>query len=213
MATCTSSSMQAFTLREKGEWATIALRGWEHPVQEGVSSNVSKAYGGELLVHSSFGSWAHAWNSCGSPFPEFLLELDFDYLMGKLMGLELMQFDPQASVQGLLRHICQRRRDRAWSREEARDVFNELQACEMELRANAQEFVHACQEISSYLQGRMPAIEDELDAIFGDPHAYIEQRKNPAAVEFWRLLWKPFCDELGQQVGSNERTPLSPSAA
>jgi hypothetical protein len=55
--------------RRGDEWANITLACWDKPPQPGYT-RTSMYYGGEIQIHSSFGSWGYAWHACGVPFKQ-----------------------------------------------------------------------------------------------------------------------------------------------
>ena len=108
--------------RRGGEWANITLASWDNPPQPGYT-RTSMYYGGEIQIHSSFGSWGHSWSSCAVPFKRFLIGAEFDYVFTKFMGTKLDRFDGEASAREVLKWIIEDRRHNGMSKAEARSAL------------------------------------------------------------------------------------------
>lgn len=89
--TVSRDTFEAYRIRNKGEYATICVRSWSRRTATDIM------YCGEILIHSSFGSWANQWTACAVPFPKFLATSDFDYIFEKFMGSDLRVFDVEAT--------------------------------------------------------------------------------------------------------------------
>lgn len=86
-----------------GDWADISL-----DVSDGYERFGRKEIGaGRLSISSSHGNWAHYWGSCGSPFKQFLTELDKYYVASKF-GMH-RYFDAGGTIQRMKREILDTR--------------------------------------------------------------------------------------------------------
>ena len=97
----TRDTFDAYRVRggfDCAEWATICLREWS---VGGESVDERLRYCGEILIHSTFGSWAHQWGYLSRPFRQFLLEAEFDYVFTKVLGEKFQVFDGEGSLENL----------------------------------------------------------------------------------------------------------------
>ena len=103
-----ATGAEHYVIRKNYEWASIVVRCWE------AEEHGKTRHCGEILIHSSYGSWANSWGHCGHQFKQFLTKLDFSYLFVKFMGHKFTVFDgelsraaparaPDRSAQGRLR--------------------------------------------------------------------------------------------------------------
>lgn len=71
-------------------------------------------------VVSDYGNYAYHWSAFGDDFKRFLMNLDTDYLFGKLSGVYV--FDEGRTNEAIRRHILEARRrggnSRQWARRE-----------------------------------------------------------------------------------------------
>lgn len=78
-------------------------------------------------MSSSFGPFAHFFSSIGErSFRRFLLDVSFDYLMGKFLGVALHQFDIDASLKFMRDFVRKRRIATEIDARTAREVWNSL---------------------------------------------------------------------------------------
>lgn len=201
MSVTKHTNADVYSVKNKGEWATIVVREWSDRREDG-----SDWPRGEILINSTFGSWSQYWNAPGMRFKKFLIGLDFDYVFGRFMGLSLEQFDGDASVAGIQRKVLDMRRRRQVGREEARFVWSEIDERTFELSEGEQSFITACGEIrreceQPWSPRTLSRIEmDELATIFEEPWYEIQKRDDPQAVGFWRILWPEFCGALRAEL-------------
>jgi hypothetical protein len=174
------------------DWANIIIHCWENPPPP--DSPREMYYGGEIQINSSFGSWANSWNACGSPFKEFLTELDFDYIFTKFMGSALDVFDGNASTKAVFTKIIETRRERQIGREEARAIWED---CELYLdRYSEHEFGDGMQSVARELSQNHP-----MHAYFADPMEWPRPtRYDYQAKGFWDKLWPEFIGALKAEV-------------
>jgi hypothetical protein len=168
--------MERYSLRgEHGCWATIALRGWERPSTSGIM------HGGEILINSDYGNYAYSWGNMGSTLKWFLVSIDRGYLLDKLAGLSLYEFDFDASVARVRREIIRERRDRSIDAEEAREAWHQIpcEDCGKDLFINA---LFGCEPLGD------------------EPWHFVEQRERPALVGFYDHVWMPFVEHLRAEI-------------
>ncbi len=179
------SSARQYRIRERREWATIVLSEWR--------AAQPAAYCGEMLIHSSFGSWAYVWHACGVPFRQFLLECDFDYLMSKLMHSRFRVFDAVASSRELSRAVLRARRMTDIDRTEARALWDALKDFSMHRALSAHEFVNqACAIAQDMSERGLP----RASRLMREPWEAITQQPSPQAEGFWNTIWPVMCEQL-----------------
>lgn len=177
------------------EWANIILQCWaNNPSPENIARGVSTSYGGEIQINSSFGAWAYSWNACGSPFKQFLIGLNFDYIFTKFMGSSLDVFDGEASVKEVYKEIIERRRTNQINRKEARAVWSEVI-----FGINGSEvhsYGESMQEIARSMEERHP-----MHDYFADPMDWPRcTRYDYQAKGFWDKLWPEFTEALWLEI-------------
>ncbi|TXI23047.1 MAG: hypothetical protein E6Q67_05155 [Roseateles sp.] len=187
---------ECYSVRANQEWATIVLRCWQRPIAHGEIYHC-----GEILISSSFGSWAYIWTACAVPFKEFLREIEFDYAFGKFMGSKLHRHDGEASLRAVRKHICRMRREGSLSKDEAGEVWGLLDECCSQIEhGDDRDFGEAMQYIARYLDRSNRAREYFADA--ADWHTCTCY--DPQAVGFWKKLWAPFIAALANQAAVQE---------
>jgi len=201
MSVTKHTNVDVYSVRNRGEWATIVVREWSDQREDG-----SEQHRGEILINSTFGSWAHYWGAPGTRFRRFLLGLDFGYAFGKFMGLALEQYDGDASMAGLQRKVIESRRRRHISREAARFVWDQIDDHSSELRESQESFITACGHIgrecdAPWARRAISTMElDDIGEIFAEPWYLTETRDHPQAVGFWRDIWPEFCAALRAEL-------------
>ncbi|MBU9200192.1 hypothetical protein KTD31_02075 [Burkholderia multivorans] len=169
-----------YRIRNNGEYATVCVSDW---TVEAVGASHRTSYGGEILVHSSFGSFCHAWTNCAIPFKAFLLNISFESFMVKSLGNAFEQFDGLASVENVKRAILESRREEGLSAEDARDKWDELALVGDAARSCEYAFHQVLDEICT---------EDTI----GTTTEFVARNPSHQAKGFWRELWPHFCEVL-----------------
>lgn len=187
----TKTMRECYEIRHAGEWANIMLAIWDRPSMTG--SGMEIAHGGEIAIHSSFGSWAYTWTACGVSFKRFLCGIDFDYAFTKFMGARLRKFDGEATLNQIKREIIRQRRQTDLSAESAREVWELVDWGSENIEgSNPTAYGHEMQEIGEALSFNHPMRE-----YFLDPCAWPNvTRYDEQAVGFWRDIWPEFTKAL-----------------
>ena len=175
---------ETYQVRNKGEWATICLRQWTRESTDGHPRHC-----GEIMIHSSFGSWANSWGHCGTPFKSFLASLEFGYLFGKLMGTDLRKFDGEGSVKAIKQLILECRRGKRYchvSKDEAREAWDAVENSSSEAESSLDAFVRVLRDVYD------ERIGDGLREQFEEPWNHSVDKDNPQAVGFWDHIWPEF---------------------
>ena len=185
-------TMETYSIHTKWECATIALRCWERETSSGIY------YCGEILINSSFGSWANTWTACGQPFKQFLQKAEFDYVFTKFMANRLHRFDYEASVASVRKMILRKRQEGYVDKDEAREAWDLLYEYEPGSGANERDFGDAMLSIGSDM-----SYENPLKENFADPCAWDTRTKYDCqAVGFWGQIWPEFLAELKKETSS-----------
>lgn len=190
----TKTTRECYEVRDGkrcGEWANITLACWDNPPQPGYT-RTSMHYGGEIQIHSSFGSWGHSWSACGVPFKRFLTDAGFDYVFTKFMGTKLDRFDGEASAREVLKSIIEERRTNGMSKAEAREAWDAFDNVRSMAECGEHDFGTAMMEVAHSLGRRHPMHDN-----FADPCGWPKVTKYDVQAQgFWRQLWPLFVEAL-----------------
>lgn len=180
------TKMDRYRVLNNGEWATIALNTWSTPRLQGHGV----FYGGEILVHSSFGNFSYTWSASAIPVKQMLCTIAMDNFMQKCMGTDYRQYDGPATVRKVKEAIVVLRRKGEYSAETANEVWVDFE-CVADQAAGS--------ETGFYL-----AVEDlcNSDTRLGDAEQYVCTQPNPQAVGFWQDLWPHFVAALQQELAT-----------
>lgn len=193
------TTVEAYRVSANGEWATIVVQGWQRP--DGGAS-LPPMEQGEILIHSTYGSWGHYWTHLGVPVKQFLVGTSFDYFMGKMMRGSLREFDFAASLSLWKQHLVEARRTRQLTGEQFREVWDE--SCRPE-RVSVELFVDRL-ERSRPVELRDHPLWDSLGS-------YVVARNSSQAMGFWRDLWPKFIGQLRHEMTAANEPARHPAAA
>lgn len=179
----TKATCERYTVRNGYDAATICIYEWAPR-----SDSHGPIYGGEILVNSSFGSYCNTWSHCGMPFKRFLAGLDFDYFMGKCLGLEAKEYDGDTTVRRVKEKILEDRRDGGLGREGARELWDALDWHWQDIR-------------DSEYGLRDAASNTELGKVLGGEwYEYISKRPTAQSKGFWRDIWPVFLKAIREET-------------
>lgn len=181
MSVTKTMDCEHYVVRKSYEWASIVVRRWS--VDEGADK---VRHCGEILIHSSYGSWANSWGHCGVPFKRFLIGADFDYVFTKFMGNSLQIFDDQGSVKKLRARVIDYRKQGDIDKEEARAVWDGIEDEEAALECSEREFVDAVYRIVRDVDS------GRVQRMFAEPWELTAKCYDHQATGFWRELWPEF---------------------
>jgi hypothetical protein len=169
-------------------------------------------YCGEILIHSTFGSWAYQWGHIGQPFREFLQEAEFDYVFTKFLGNDFQVFDGEGSLNNLRREVIEHRREGSINKATARALWDEIEAAQHEAEDSSASFVEALRDIADRFDsgwssdsGLDELTDDERqDAVrfLQEPWELTTTKPHPQAVGFWRDLWPVFVERLKAELAA-----------
>jgi hypothetical protein len=176
---------EIYDIRADGEWATIALVCCE-------KSSVSNHWGGEILIHSSFGCFNHGWLACGKPFKEFLIGIKFDYFMKKCLGAKFYVFDGEETFKVAVSRVLEARRAKELWKTDARSMYDDLYERKDDLVVSADQFM-----LNTELVTDRPA----QWRVFEEAYDMIQRKPDQQAQAFWEKLWPLFENQLRTEVG------------
>jgi hypothetical protein len=196
-AAIAKSITEAYRIQANGEYATIVVQGWQGKTSGAKPHQTIEQ--GEILIHSSYGSWGHQWGNMGRPIKQFLSSVSYDYLMGKLLPGELREFDFEASLLSWKKHLVAARRSGQFDRDTLADIWAEScrgETCGVEM------FIHRLEQSCPYGMHE--------DPLWSDLAMHVKCRDNPAAKHFWSELWGEFLAALRKEsTAANDHLRLA----
>lgn len=203
------NKMNVVRLGANYEYATICWESWNKLTKHG-----EPLYSGEILIHSSYGTWAHYWGHCGEPFETFLADLDRSYAAGKFLGTKASVFDGEATVKGLRQSLLEDRRAGNITKNDARSIWDWIDSNEFDLE-NGDEgnFINRlikCTKEADWCDVQKGKYA-ELGPGRGARH-FLEEpwerpchKIDPQFEGFWREIWPLFLEHL-KRVEINQST-------
>lgn len=171
---------------DRHEWATIVLFGWQATGNDGTPREC-----GEILIHSSFGSWANSWGHLGTPFKDFLPKAERDYIASKFMGANAYKFDGALTVRELRRRLLRWRREGQLNKDEARQLWDYIEEREVELECSTHDFVGAMQQAETELVATRAVLR-----FVREPWEHLASSIDIQFAGFWREVWPVFLGAL-----------------
>lgn len=188
---------EVYSIHTNHEWATIVLRCWSRLANVG-TKHEGTYYCGEILIHSTFGSWGNTWTACAEPFKAFLVDAEFDYVFTKFMGTKLEVWDGEGSVKSLRRLLLEYRRIGDLDKDEASSLWGEINANEHELESSSNDFVECAYRIAGNIDSR------GVYRLLSEPWELTTTKHDPQAVGFWRTIWPEFVGALKAEMAEQE---------
>lgn len=180
------SQLAKYRVLRNGESATIALGDWANPKADGKPVT----YSGELLVHSTLGSFSYIGHCCTVPFKQFLANIDFNGFVQNCLGRAYQEFDSQETVAKLKRAVLYLRRSKVYRSQTAWDLWEKLDA----QRSEAELF-----SVVEAFSGPGSALESW--------ETYRSYRPTAQALSLWNKLWPDFVAELKQELAPEAPMP------
>lgn len=184
---------EVYSIAADGEWATVVLRDLGSHTAHGHTS-----WAGEILIHSTFGTFGHYWGSMGESLRPFLIGLNFGYWAGKLAGNASRVFDREATWKSIRERVLEVRREGDLTHEEARSLYDDLVDEEEE---------HGGDDSHSFVEGVQSVARasdvGQAETILSEPWEYIRTKSDPQLVGLWEQLWKPFMEYLKTEPGDD----------
>lgn len=165
----TTDVARVYKVRELGRygfgWAVATIREWPR--------------GGSIDVQSDCGKYAYTWNAIGDePLRKFLLDLHFDYFMGKAATWPYRVFDVDATVRGIKGDIFERVEWGTIDRATAHEWRDDVDEC--------------ADTMSEHLFAERLMQNDWFFKVF-DVYPSIVMRPSGQALSFWNGPWKALC--------------------
>lgn len=183
--------LKSYSVRKDGEWATICIRQTKNDYN-----------GGELLIHSSFGSWGNFWGNIGSrDFREFLSKLNYGYFWGKLDEDLGETFDCDGTIKELKRCILQDRKSDVICEEEAREHYEEILSFEK---------WHSPHKNGDLLYSCMSEYYTDLYVYLSNNDLPIVTKNKPSCEGFWKTIWSEFVVQMQEELKAMEMNDLCP---
>lgn len=134
----------------------------------------------------SYGEYGYHWNATGPDPRAFLQHVSFEYVAGKFKGNNAYVFDKQTQETAMKRELLAMRRSEAIDKEEAREVWDEVEAIMTESNTS-NEFIRELYER-----------DHAFDVLYDSDHGAVQaaEMPDPQLVGFWRDVWKPLMAHL-----------------
>ena len=175
------------------EWATIAIHGWQAKGNDDRPREI-----GEILIHSSFGSWAYQWGHLGIPFKQWLVKTDDKhYIACKFLGSKADVFDGEKTVKGLRERVIEWRRHGEFSREQARAVWDWIEENELELETSPDSLVNRMHDGPSDCGDMTRSTGARF---FEEPWEHIRTSLDRSFDNFWQQMWPVFQQALREEM-------------
>lgn len=147
--------------------------------------NADTRYWAQLTCNTAFGVVGTFFGSMGAPAAQFLRRCRKGYILGRLWGLETEIYDSAEARDGLHRLVCRDRRSGDLSRDEARELWDEVDTAEFDTEYHFQALVYGNRHLYQH---------------FSEGGGSDYKVPNPQAEGFWQDLWPGFLAELTQRA-------------
>ena len=157
---------------------------------------------GEVLIHSSFGSFCHYWSNVSVPFKEFLVSVSYESFMRKTLGLSYRVYCQDATSelfkQMLAAHTAANDITQAQADSLMAEYLSELSQSDMP-HTNVG-YVQTIDRLveSDEVQSLLTA--DQIETVFAESRLLQGMKPNPQAVGFWQVLWPELRAELLKEL-------------
>lgn len=200
-----SSDWEVYHVRAQHEWATIVIKGWQLQRTERDPQEV-----GEILVHSSFGSWAYQWGHLGKPFKQWLATMDdAGYIAAKFLGANAVEFDGPATLKALRQRLLESRREGGMRKNDARAIWDFIEENSEALESDEHTFVNVmmdCQDQADWQDPDpfnkygIPGPGKGARYFLQEPWERISRTMSRRFKSFWTILIPPFLEQLKQEL-------------
>jgi hypothetical protein len=139
----------------------------------------AKEQTGRIQIASDFGSYQNYWGACGCNFKDFLAKLDIEYAAGKFGANK--HFDSEKTLKNFKASVLEYRRNGDMSKENARDIFNEIKELEEYIYEN--EFYINLNNSHALMR-------------FFDWCPHLSYSIHPQFINFWKYIWPVLLQEF-----------------
>lgn len=189
----TRSTMETYHIQHQGEWATIAVKGWQATGNDNTPREI-----GEILINSSYGAWAYQWGHLGLPFKNWLAKTeDSRYIAEKFLGTKARVFDGEKTVRELRRRLIEWRRQGDLDKDAARAIWGWIEEYESELESSDHEF---CDRMFSGPRDCECERNRKASRFFEEPWEHMATSMDRSFASFWRVIWPVFQQELQREL-------------
>jgi hypothetical protein len=198
-----STDYEVYHVRADHEWATIAIRGWQ---AKGVDDRPREI--GEILIYSSFGSWAYQWCHLGEPFKPWLAGgIEMHYIAEKFLGSKAYVFNGERTVRDLRQSLLEHRRTGDITKADARAIWDFIDENESEMESSGDRFVERMHDCMSHADwpprnGRYSDAGPERGArhFLEEPWDRICTSIDHQFAGFWRTIMPAFQQALKDEL-------------
>ena len=148
-------------------------------------------HSGRIQIASDWGAWQYYWSSCGSSFKQFLTKLGIDYVADKFN--QDRYFDFEATIKRFRRDVIVSRRYDGKSKEEARELWENIDALE---ESKVSDFYWQVQGFANLwnINGGDIDVDYDIDPMF---------------KAFWKKAWLPFIEIIKEEIAAESEVALS----
>lgn len=193
------SPCTVYDIHSNGEHASVVLRSWRR------TDTGRPAWGGELVVHSSFGMFGHIWSNIARPFNEHLVNLTADTFLLKTLGAQARVYCEETTRLKFNAHIGKLYAQGTLRNEQAELILatfeEELADVDARLHSGFVAAVSRTEEDSDVVES-IP--QDVRERVFAEAVLLQGFKPNPAGMSFWNELWPELRAVLEQEVAELE---------
>jgi hypothetical protein len=172
---------EVYCFSDRWDGGTALLREWTRTAPNGRVDHC-----GEILFHTSYGSYAYTWSSMATRLKHFLAEAgrrgECGYIMGKFAGSELTEPDREATANEFRKGVIERRREKRLTKDQAREDWTMI--------AN-----YECDTIE-----RLVDAVSDTHTFDANCYEHVCTRMKPAHKHFWENIFLPLCKCLEREL-------------
>lgn len=176
-------SAACYVIHHGWAWAHIFIRDGAAGYNETLRNWV------EVSVISDFGEFGFCWSHIGpGHWADFLVSLDFDYAMNKMMGARFrVPLDLAEATAKARADVLDQRRQTALTQSDARLLWDAIDPA-AHLDGDARDFLRAWDGFSDGAMYRCEMFDGRWD------------KPNPQAVGFWAEIWPVFTAAIAPKI-------------
>lgn len=188
-----ATDWDVYYVRAGHEWATIAIKGWQATGNDNQPREI-----GEILIHSSYGTWAYQWGHLGEPFKKWLTEADDRvYIAQKFLGSNAFVFDGEKTVRHLRERVIENRKCGDLDKDAARLIWGWIENNEHELESSIDSFVNTMFDGPSVCGGMT---RNTGGWFFEEPWEHTATSLDRKFSAFWTTIMPVFQQALRSEI-------------